>query len=323
MLLIKGAEWLITGSASIAKKYSISSMVIGLTIVSVGTSAPELIISLIAIAGEKSSIAIGTIFGSNISNVLLILGLTALIYPIPIRRNTVRTDILFVLIATLLVGFLANAKIFAIRDLSDSTNSILSAKSSLYDLAISRGDGIILLFFFLLFLSYAIKMNKKDEEGYKSDILEKPIKQSVIYLLAGVVFLFFGGKWVVEGASEIAVLLGFSEGFVGFTIVAIGTSLPELVTSLMAAYKKNVDMAVGNIIGSNIFNLLWVIGVSALFRPLHFCPENNFDILVMLFSATLIIMVIAVNKRVAITKWSGILFLILYAGYIAYLFYRG
>lgn len=315
ILLIKGADWLVVGSASVAKHYRISDMFIGLTIVSVGTSAPELIVNVIASLANKSEIAIGNIFGSNISNVLLILGLTAIIYPIPIRRNTIRTDILFVLVATLMVGFLANAKIF-VFSVPDNIDE---------ELYLTNYDGIMLLLFFILFLSYAFKMNTRSNKcNTGEEVIEmKPLNRSYIMIILGVISLFFGGKWVVEGAVELSALIGLSEGFVGLTIIAVGTSLPELVTSIIAASKKNVDIAVGNIIGSNIFNLLWVLGVSALINPLKFYSTHNFDILVMLFSSALIVIVISFNKRISIGRWSGILFVGFYLIYLVYLFYRG
>ena len=314
ILLIKGADWLVVGSASVAKHYRISDMFIGLTIVSIGTSAPELIVNVIASLAEKSEIAIGNIFGSNISNVLLILGVTAIIYPIPIRRNTIRTDIPFVLIATLLVGFLANAKIF-----------FFNQPAVTNDLLLKRYDGVILLLFFILFLSYAFKMNTRSNKcGTGEEVIEmKPLNRSYVMIILGVISLFFGGKWVVEGAVELSALIGLSEGFVGLTIIAVGTSLPELVTSIIAASKKNVDIAVGNIIGSNIFNLLWVLGVSAIINPLKFYLVHNFDILVMLFSSALIVIVISFHRRISIGRFSGILFVGFYLIYLVYLFHRG
>jgi len=306
ILLVKGAEWLVDGSASVARKYKISDMTIGLTIVSIGTSAPELIVNIIASIKGNSDIAIGNIFGSNIANVLLILGLTAVIYPIPIRKNTIRTDIPFVLVATLLVGFLANAHIFVQKP----------------SLIISRGDGFILLLFFCVFLSYVFQMSKNNPPKF-DPIVEKPIKISMLLILVGVASLFFGGKWVVEGAIQIARLFNLSEKFIGLTIVAVGTSLPELVTSVIAARKHNADIAVGNVVGSNVFNLLWVIGISALIHPLEFDWSNNFDILVMLFSSTLIVFVIYFNKKkYHISRWIGGVFVLLYVFYILFLLLR-
>ncbi len=306
ILLVKGAEWLVDGSASLARRYKISEMTIGLTIVSIGTSAPELIVNIIASINGNSDIAIGNIFGSNIANVLLILGITAVIYPIPIRKNTIRTDIPFVLVATLLVGFLANAHIF-------------KATQSLF---ISRSDGIILLVFFGVFMSYVFQMSKNNPPKF-DPINEKTVGISILLIIIGVSCLFFGGKWVVEGAVQIARLLNLSESFIGLTIVAIGTSLPELVTSIIAARKHNVDIAVGNVIGSNVFNLLWVIGISALIRPLEFDWSNNFDILIMLFSSTIIVFVIYFDKKkYHISRWVGGAFVFMYLIYIVSLIMR-
>lgn len=317
VLLMKGADWLITGASSIARKFNVSEMFIGLTIVSVGTSAPELIVNVLASIAGNSEIAVGNVFGSNIANVLLILGIMAIISPVPIRKSTIRTDIPFVLVATLLVGFLANARLFSQYGYHQGA-----------DLIITRLDGVLLLLCFALFLSYALKMKSESSAACQQmpDEKETPkisLSKSLVLIFAGVVFLFFGGKWIVDGAVAIATLLGLSQGFVGLTVVAVGTSIPELVTSVMAARRKNVDMAVGNIVGSNIFNLLWVIGVSALINPLKFHEVNNLDILVMLFSSALIIVLISLNKRFAMNRVSGILFILFYAAYLTFLVYRG
>jgi len=240
----------------------------------------------------------------------------AIISPVPIRKTTIRTDIPFVLVATLLVGFLANARLFSQYGYHEGA-----------DLIITRLDGVILLLCFALFLSYALKMKSVggscETQTPESDTVTPTFSKSALLIVAGIVFLFFGGKWIVEGAVAISTLLGLSQGFVGLTVVAVGTSIPELVTSVMAAKRKSVDMAVGNIVGSNIFNLLWVIGVSALINPLKFHEVNNLDILVMLFSAALIIVLISLNKRFAINRVSGILFVLFYVAYLIFLVYRG
>lgn len=307
-LLIKGADVLIKGSVNIAAKYNVSDIVIGLTIVSLGTSLPELIINLFASFEGNTSIAIGNIFGSNVANVLLILGLSAILNPLPLKKNTIYSEIPFALIATLLVGFLANA-------------TFTETKTKL---VIDRIDGIILLFFFGLFMIYIIKVasNNEEDEPIGKDGLT-PTRKSVFLILLGVVMLFFGGEWVVGGATAIATQMGLSQGLVGLSIVAIGTSLPELVTSVIAARKKNVDIAVGNVIGSNIFNLLWVLGLSALIRPLPFYVINNVDILVMVFSIVMILFALAFSRHRRVNRGSGIIFVMLYGAYMYYLFMRG
>ncbi|PKV66336.1 calcium/sodium antiporter [Pontibacter ramchanderi] len=309
VLLIKGADMLVSGASSIAKRFNISDMVVGLTIVSFGTSLPELIINIMSSVQGQSELAIGNVFGSNVANLLLIIGIAAIICPLPIKRNTILTEIPFSLIATLLVGFLANAVLFG-------------DKTSLY---ISRIDGAILLFFFVLFMAYIwnIAKTNKDEAIEEEDTPMMTIPKSALYIVLGGVGLFLGGKWVVDGAVSIAQSFGLSESFIGLTIVAIGTSLPELVTSAMAAYRKNIDIAIGNVVGSNIFNLLWILGISALINPLPFNVVSNSDIIMMIFASTLLIIVIPIGKKNTIDRWNGILFLAIYVAYIVFLVQRG
>jgi cation:H+ antiporter len=309
IFLIKGADMLVSGASSIAKRYNISDMVVGLTIVSFGTSLPELIINIMSSAQGQSELAIGNVFGSNVANLMLIIGVTAVICPLPIKRNTILTEIPFSLIATLLVGFLANAVLFG-------------DKTSLY---ISRVDGGILLFFFVLFMAYIYNIAKtnKDEPIEEEEEPMMSIPKSVLYMVLGGAGLFLGGKWVVDGAVSIAQSFGLSESFIGLTIVAIGTSLPELVTSAMAAFRKNIDIAIGNVIGSNIFNLLWILGISAVINPLPFNVVSNSDIMVMIFASTLLVVVIPIGKKNTIDRWNGILFLLIYVSYIVFLIQRG
>lgn len=309
VILIKGADILVAGSSSIAKRYGLSDMVVGLTIVSFGTSLPELIINILSSMQGQSELAIGNVFGSNVANLLLILGITALICPLPIKRNTILTEIPFSLIATLLVGFLANA-------------TLLDNRPELY---ISRTDGAILLFFFMLFMAYIynIARTNKDDIVQQDDVEEMTITKALLFIALGIAGLFLGGKWVVEGAVHIAQSFGLSESFIGLTIVAIGTSLPELVTSAMAAYRRNIDIAVGNVIGSNIFNLLWILGISALINPLPFDVVSNSDIVMMILASTLLIITMPIGKKNTIDRWNGIIFLSVYVAYIVFLIQRG
>jgi cation:H+ antiporter len=306
--LIKGADWLVTGSSAIAKRMGWSDFVIGLTIVSVGTSAPELIVNVMASIEGSAGIAIGNVLGSNIANVLLILGVAAIIYSLPIRRNTILSEIPFSLAAALLVGFLANTDLFG------NENEVAG---------LSRGDGVIILFFFGLFLLYVFTLPSAKEDAAEQSIPQLPMGRASLMTGAGIVGLFFGGKWVVEGAIEMSKTLGMSEEFIGLTIVAIGTSLPELVTSAVAAYRKNTDIAVGNVVGSNIFNLLLILGVSSVIRPLPFQSSSNIDLLVVVFSGALVIVALAVGRKLVIKRAAGILFVASYIGYIVYLVMRG
>jgi cation:H+ antiporter len=310
VLLIKGADWLVSGSASVAKKYNISDIVIGLTIVSMGTSMPELIVNILASTSGASEIAIGNVVGSNIANILLILGVAAFIYPLAIKESTVMSQIPFSIIAILLVAFAANAPIF----------------NPDYSLMISRLDGVVFILFFALFMVYIIKLAREGRadmiEEAPSEIL--PMGKSILFILLGMVGLFLGGKWVVDGAIKIAEHFEISQSLIGLTIVAIGTSLPELVTSAMAAYRKNTDIAVANVIGSNIFNLLWVLGISAMISPMTYDPVVNADIIVLLAATCLIVFSLMTGRaKNQIGKPTGILFLACYIAYTAFLIYRG
>ncbi|CAN5221137.1 calcium/sodium antiporter [soil metagenome] len=309
IFLIKGADVLVKGSTIIARKLQISDMVIGLTIVSFGTSMPELVVSLISSINGNSDLAIGNVLGSNIANTLLILGVSAMISRLPIQNNTVLSEIPFSLIATLLIGFLANAALFE------------NGK----DLMISRIDGIILLFFFLLFMLYIYRAAKDDTYTIETEsvVSEGTYAKSITYILVGVAGLFLGGKWVVDGAVLLAGALGMSESFIGLTVVAVGTSLPELVTSAMAAYRHKADIAVGNVIGSNIFNILWILGLSATIYPLPFELISNTDIIMIIFSSILLLIAVSMGKTYSIGRFSGIIFVLVYIGYIWYLFQRG
>tara|TARA_B100001063_G_scaffold141774_1_gene132464 strand:+ start:2237 stop:3196 length:960 start_codon:yes stop_codon:yes gene_type:complete len=309
VVLIKGADWLVVGSSAIAKKNNISNLVVGLTIVSIGTSMPELIVNVLASSKDVSQIAIGNILGSNIANILLILGISAFIYPIIINKSTVFYEIPYSVVALLLVTFLANSNFWG-----SNPN------------AIHQTDGILLMAFFGLFVAYIIKLTKNG----KADIIDEvphaeiTIIKSVLMIIFGMVGLFFGGQWVVDGAIVAANHFGLSEAFIGLTVVAIGTSLPELVTSAVAAYKKNTDIAMANVIGSNIFNLLWVLGISAIIKPVEFDPKLNVDVFILVGASCLILFSFITSKvKNQIGKLTGILFLILYVAYISFLVYRG
>ena len=310
VLLIKGADWLVSGSASVAKKYNISDLVIGLTIVSMGTSMPELIVNILAGTSGASEIAIGNVVGSNIANILLILGVAAFIYPLTIKESTVMSQIPFSIIAILLVAFAANAPIF----------------NPDYSLMISQLDGVVFILFFALFMVYIIKLAREGRADMIEEAPDKvlPMGKSILFILLGMVGLFLGGKWVVDGAIKIAEQFGLSQNLIGLTIVAIGTSLPELVTSAMAAYRKNTDIAVANVIGSNIFNLLWVLGISAMISPMKYDPVVNADIIVLLVATCLIIFSVMTGRaKNQIGKPTGIFFLACYIAYTAFLIYRG
>ncbi|MCO6499681.1 MAG: calcium/sodium antiporter [Vicingus serpentipes] len=303
ILLIKGADILVKGASSIAKTFGLSDLIIGLTIVSFGTSMPELIVNVMASIDGNSGIAVGNILGSNIANVLFIIGFSAIIFPLPLKSSTVLSEIPFSIAAILLVGFLVNS------ELPIDTNK--------HELSIS--DGILLLFFFSLFMAYIFKLSKEKEAISSDETISYSTSKSILYIILGCLGLFLGGKWIVDGAVYFAQMFGLSESFIGLTIVAVGTSLPELATSAVAAYRKNTDIAVGNVVGSNIFNLLWILGISSLIKPLPFSPENNTDILVVLLSSSFLIIALVIGKRNHIDRWNGLFFLFTYSIYLTYL----
>lgn len=308
VFLIKGADFLVKGATSLGKKYGLSDMVIGLTIVSFGTSMPELLVNVVSSANGSSEIAIGNVMGSNIANILLILGVSAAIFPLPITRNTYFIEIPFSLTAVLLVGFLANA-------------SVTSSESGLI---ISRLDGTILLFFFVLFLLYVFATaREKQEKVFEVSYDMKSSGTSYILIVSGIVGLYFGGDWVVNGAVFYAKQFNVSESLIGLTIISVGTSLPELVTSAMASFRKNSDIAVGNVVGSNIFNMLWILGISAVVKPLPFNSISNIDITMILVSSSLLLLAVVIGKKPKISRWEGIAFILFYALYLYYLIQRG
>jgi cation:H+ antiporter len=312
VLLIKGADWLVDASGILARRFGVSDLVVGLTVVSFGTSLPELTVNLLASFNGSSDIAIGNIFGSNIANILLILGATALVARLPVQRDTVISEIPFSLMAALLVGFLANTSIF---------------QGPRQQLMLDRTEGFIILFFFLLFMAYIVEMAIRDKTSvlphYHPPDTNAPLLKQILIMLVGFICLYLGGRWVVEGAVEIARWFGMSEAFIGLTIIAIGTSLPELITSVVAAYRGNTDIAVGNVVGSNIFNLLWVLGLSAVIRPLPFSVPSNMDILMIIGSSALLLMVFVANRKFEISRLTGLVFLALYTAYLVFLVHRG
>ena len=313
ILIVKSAEYLVTGASAIAARFGIPDLIVGLTIVSLGTSMPELSISLLASIGNHADLAIGNILGSNIANVLLVLGVAAIIAPLPVKSPTVLSEIPFSLTAALLVGFLANAALF----------------SPTHELSLSRLDGVFLLFFLGLFMGYIFKITKNGyhaEKQGESDSSKAPdlsVRRSATYVAGGAVGLYVGGEWVVEGALFLADKMGFSESFVALTIVAIGTSLPELLTSAVAAYRRNTDIAVGNVVGSNIFNLLWVLGCSAVIKDLPFDHISNTDIVMVIFSSALLLLALEVGRKSVIDRWKGIVFIAVYGAYLINLIQRG
>ena len=303
-LILLGANGLTDGAAAVAKRFKISDLVIGLTIVAFGTSAPELVISTMSALNGSADMAIGNVVGSNIFNVLAIIGVTALVLPIKVGEGMLSKEIPLVMLASLVLAFCAN--------------DVLLDGGSIN--AISRIDGLILLCFFLIFLRYTFAIARNGgEEAEGEKIKEMPMWKSVLFILGGLAGLIYGGQLFVDGASGVASSLGVSESIIGLTIVAGGTSLPELATSVTAALKKNSGIAVGNVIGSNLFNIFFVLGCSATISPLPLGGITNLDMMVMIGSTVLFWLVGWFFKKRTITRVEGALMVACYVAYTAYL----
>ncbi len=303
--VIKGADLLIDGASSLAKRFSIPEIVIGLTIVAFGTSAPELVVNIFASLRHSNEMVLGNIIGSNAFNSLLILGIAGLIYPIAVQKTTVWREIPFSLAAVLVLFFMANDNMFG----DDGPEQI------------SRTDGMILLVFFALFLLYVFFISKdKSEEMHDVEVFS--MTKTVIFIVLGLVGLFLGGQMVVDHAVNIARFLEVSEKLIALTIVSGGTSLPELVTSAVAATKKRCDMAVGNIVGSNIFNILLVMGSSSVVYPVAFKRIFNIDIAVVAGSAAFLFLTMFTGKKRKLDRWEAVILLIAYVGYMYFVIGR-
>jgi cation:H+ antiporter len=303
VLLIKGADLLVDGASSIAKKRNISDLVIGLTIVAFGTSAPELFVNISASIDGNADIAIGNILGSNIANIFLILGISALVRKLTVQSSTIWKEIPFSLLAVVVVGFMANDVL-----IDGQANSFLS-----------RIDGLILICFFIIFMYYIVEISKKSNTQNDESIKTMSTLKSTIYIVLGLVGLVIGGQWIVDGATEIATGLGVSQSLIGLTVVAIGTSLPEMATSVVAAYKGKSDIAIGNVVGSNIFNIFWILGLSAFIKPLPFKLSSNVDILMATLASLFLFLFLFIGEKHKLQKWQGVMFILIYVAYLSYL----
>jgi cation:H+ antiporter len=302
-LLVKGGDWLIDGSSNLARRYKISELAIGLTIVAFGTSAPELVVSLVAAIDSHPEIAIGNAIGSNNCNLFLVLGITGLITPVVVQKNTVRVEIPLSLIVAIILFLLGNyGFVYGGRNL------------------LNRIDGLILLLLFAFFIYFCFKNMKKERAGdTRSTDTVFPLGKSLLYIVIGLTSLVAGGKVVVNSAVDLARALNISEKVIGLTIIAIGTSLPELVTSITAIIKKSSDIAVGNIIGSNIFNICLILGIGALVRPIEYSPVFNRDIYLLVFGTLLLLLAMFTGKKRRLVRWEAAIFVLIYIGYVMYL----
>lgn len=292
IMLIKGADFFVDGSSSIASKLKIPQMIIGLTIVAMGTSAPEAAVSIAAALNNNADITIGNIVGSNILNILIILGISSLIVPLAVNKASILIDIPITIGVTCLLLLLG------------------------FDGTISFIDGIIFWIAFIIYLAYLFisSKNNKSEENFDKN---QSIFKSCIFTILGLGLIIVGSNFTVDAATIIAQKIGISQRFIGLTIVALGTSLPELFTSVLAAKKGNADIAIGNIIGSNIFNILFVVGTSSLITPVNFASSFRIDTIIAIAAAVLLLLCSLPKKQ--LNRASGIIMLICYGGYFLYL----
>ncbi|MCM1293562.1 MAG: calcium/sodium antiporter [Bacteroides sp.] len=312
VLILVGANALTDGSASIARRMGISDLVVGLTVVAFGTSAPELVISVISAINGSSELAVGNVVGSNIFNILVIVGVTALVVPIKVGKSVMSNEIPLVLLSSVVLLVMANSPL-----LDGTTDSV-----------VTRVDGLVLLLFFAVFMRYTFSQAKQPEpeiaeqDPAAEDASSRPEMKTwkaVLYVVGGLAFLIFGGDRFVAGASEIALSVGVSQAVVGLTIVAAGTSLPELATSVTAAIKGRTGIAIGNAIGSCIFNVFMVLGLSATISPLPLGSIGNVDLLLLTGSAILFWIFGWFYGHRTITRVEGALLLLCYIGYVSWL----
>ena len=316
ILILLGANGLTNGAASVAKRFHIPPIVIGLTIVAFGTSAPELTVSVSSALKGSADIAIGNVVGSNIFNTLMIVGCTALFAPIVITRNTLRKEIPLCILSSIVLLICAN-DVF----LDKASENILN-----------RVDGLLMLCFFVIFMGYTFAIASKPatiEQQAEHPVIEEeteikslPWWKSILYIIGGLAALIYGGQLFVDGATGIARNLGVSESIIGLTLVAGGTSLPELATSIVAALKKNPEIAIGNVIGSNLFNIFFVLGCSASITPLHLSGITNFDLFTLVGSGILLWLFGLFFAKRTITRIEGGVMILCYVAYTVVLIYN-
>ncbi len=303
--LVKGADFLVDGASAIAKRFGISDLVIGLTVVAFGTSMPEFVVNMVSVAEGSTDLAITNILGSNIINTFVILGLTALVYPVISQKRSRDFDIPMSIIAGILVLCFVAVQL----PFGESERGI------------GRIGGIVLLLMFCYFLYNTLRHAKdhpEENELTNEGVKELTMYKAVALILGGFVGLVVGGELIVKSAVNIAVRCGVSEAIIGLTVVALGTSLPELATSVMAAFKKNSDIALGNVIGSNIFNVFFVLGMSATIRPLPAYEGIELDAIIAASGSVIVWMAVKTNKERKVQRWAGLLLLLIYGGYLTY-----
>jgi cation:H+ antiporter len=313
IILIKGAEFLINGASSLALRFKINPMVIGLTVVAFGTSAPELVVSVTSALSGNTELAFGNIIGSNISNILLILGISAVITPLVVQKNTVWKEVPMLFLAAIVLLILGFQRVIDFP----SFNQVMSDPNNIYG-KLSFSDGLILLSFFVIFIYYTFGIAKITNDE-KSEFKSESFTKTVVFLAIGLTGLTLGSSLLVDSSVNIAKTLGVSQHFIGLTLVAVGTSIPELATSIMAALKKQLEMAVGNVVGSNIFNIFLILGITSLIASIPVTREVLNDIMVLFGSTAFLFVSFFILKKRTVGRIEGIAMLIFYFGYIYYL----
>ena len=308
VLLLKGADAFVDGSAGVARIFKVPGVIIGLTIVAMGTSAPELAVSVSAGISGSNAIAVSNVVGSNIFNLLMVLGICAMMKALPVDSGIKKRDYPISLVATLILLILAG-NLFFVGKVPDYRNILY------------RWNGIILIALFVLYLAYTIYLAKKNKETENDEAKKMPMWQCLLYIILGLAAIIIGGQLVVIHAKNIALAWGMSETLVGLTIVAIGTSLPELVTSIVAASKGETGMAVGNVVGSNIFNLLLILGVSSAIHPIAISMASFVDLCVLLAVSLIAFGFVITGKR--INRAEGFTMIVMYLAYTAFSIWRG
>lgn len=306
-IVILGAEFLVRGASALAKRLKVSDLVIGLTVVAFGTSLPELSVNTVASIKGTSGIALGNVVGSNIANILLILGISGAISPLSVTKGTVWKEIPLGLLAALLVGILANDRLIE--------GSITSA--------LTRTDGLVFISFFIVFVYYSIGIARQIT-GLAEHIPQRQYRATWMLALVavGLFCLIVGGRWVVNGAIGLAARLGVGQSVIALTIVAVGTSLPELATSAVAAYRGHSDIAVGNVVGSNIFNIFFILGISSLIRPIPFGAVDNICVGVLIAANLILFFCMFTGKKRVLDRWEAAVLIMLYAAYLGFLVVR-
>ena len=300
--LVKGADWLVDGASAIAKRFGISDLVIGLTVVAFGTSMPEFVVNMVSVAHGSTELALTNILGSNIINTFVILGLTALVYPLASQKHSRDFDIPLSVIAGVIVFVLVAVNL----PIGESGKGV------------GRIGGLILLAFFIFFLYFTFVHAKEHPDETEESVKPMAVGKAIVLIVVGLIGLAVGGELIVESAVDIATRMGVSEAIIGLTIVALGTSLPELATSISAAFKHKADIAIGNVFGSNIFNVFFVLGTSAVIHPLPAYDGIELDAWMAAIGSIVVQVALLTNAKHELNRWAGALLVLMYGGYLTY-----